>query len=86
MNKEPELLKEILTRDFKAMDYNNNGEVDREEFKRYFVEKYKIWGEESDNLVGNFDDYDEDHDGKLSYEEYLKYGKMAVLDYEREFC
>ena len=43
-------------------------------------------GTEIDILVSDFDDQDLDHDGKLNYEEYLKFGEVAVVSYLREFC
>ena len=78
---EPEFLKKILAREFNDMDDNHDGEVDREEFKRYFGEKYKMQGKEIDVVFGDFDDQDLAHDGKLSDEEYLEFGKVAVLNY-----
>ena len=38
------------------------------------------------NLVDNFDDIDADHDGKLNFDEFQKYSKVAALEYERQFC
>ena len=37
-------------------------------------------------MVENFDDYDANHDGVLSEDEYMANGKVAALDYERVHC
>lgn len=63
MNNNPEFLNEILTRDFKGMDINNDGEIDREEFKRYFNGKYHVSDEEVWNLLESFDEEDTNNDG-----------------------
>ena len=34
----------------------------------------------------NFNDYDDDHDGKLSEEEFLKYTKVNTLEFYSKFC
>ena len=34
----------------------------------------------------NFNTYDEDHDGYLNEEEFLKYAKVNALEFEAKFC
>ena len=59
---------------FTAVDINNDGHLDFEEFSRIYDD---IGMGDSGFTKAAFDKIDSNHDGKLSFEEYLK----AVLDY-----
>ena len=59
---------------FTAMDVNNDGHLDFEEFRRAIDDVGVV---DSSFARAAFDEIDVNHDGKLSFEEYIK----AVIDY-----
>ena len=34
----------------------------------------------------NFDNYDEDHDGHLNEEEFLRFSKVSLLESVKDYC